>query len=422
MNATITGVKATPTAFKFKPANVMRALAFGTMGIILLIPVMVAVRGGFYGSFVDSPLSGWGGWGTFVIHMFTRPSRKEVGITALLALAMRLSYDVAVGEKGYEGYIVLGMATFLGIASLIVLAVQMVRIKTERRVIIRRTLGVIALLNYMSACLGFYFTMITAMLPRKLDYFLYAFDGSLGFQPAFALGKFVSWYPPLYWVAAMTYNSIGFWYGLLYALHSRAHQQYRFNMVRQFVVSPLIGCALYFLFPATGPKYAFPTFPSLPAVVHAGAVLLSGRPNAMPSLHFGGAILLFWMSRPWKWMRILTGIICVFMAVATMSSGEHYFIDLVVALPYALVILALASDIREKVAPLAAGGAMVLAWLVALRYGTFAPALSWTLVIVTIVVSFELERRFARILWRKAPAAAAREDSSSSVIVAETVR
>jgi len=419
MSATTTGVKPTPAGFKFKPATVMRALAFGTIGITLLITETVAVRGGLYDSFVDSPLSGWGMWGTFVIHMFTKPSRKEIGITALLALAMRLLYDMVVGEKGYEGYVIIGMGAFLGIASLIVLAVQTVRVKTERRAVIRRTIGVLALFNYMSASLGFYFTMITAMLPRKLDYFLYAFDGSLGFQPSFALGKFVSAYPPLCWLAAMTYNSVGLWFGFLYALHCRAYQQYRFNMVRQFVANPLIGCALYFLLPATGPRYAFPTFPNLPTVVHAGAVLLSGRPNAMPSLHFASAIMLFWMSRPWKWLRILAGIICVFMAVATMSSGEHYFIDLVVALPYALVILALTSEIRERVVPLAAGGAMVLAWLVALRYGTFAPALSWALVIVTIVVSFALERRFARILWQKVPAAAAREDSSSSVIAAE---
>jgi hypothetical protein len=407
MSATSMGVKPTPTAFQFKPANVVKALAFAVVGVILLIPVTVAVRGGLYDFFVDSPLSGWGMWGTFAIHMFTRPSRKEIGVTALLAAAMRLAYDVGIGERGYEGYILIGMGTFLGIASLMVLAVEMVRIQSERRAVLRRTIGVLALLNYMSICLGFYFNMITTLLPRKLDYFLYAFDGSLGFQPSFALGKFVTSYPPLYWVAVMTYNSIGLWFCLLYALHSRAHQQYRFNMVRQFVVNPLIGCALYFLFPATGPKYAFPTFPNLPAVVHAGSVLLSGRPNAMPSLHFGGAILLFWISRPWKWMRFLAGIICVFMAVATMSSGEHYFIDLVVALPYALVILAISCDIRERVEPMAAGGAMVLAWLVALRYGTFPPAVSWVLVIATIAASFWLERRFARVLWQKTPAVGA---------------
>ena len=420
MSATSVGVRPTPTGFKLTNASVLKALLFAPIGLILLIPVIVAVRGGLYGSFLDSPLSGWGMWGTFAIHMSTKPSRKEIGITALFGLAMRLLYDVAVGEKGYEGYIVIGIGTFLGMASLMVLAVQMMRVKTERRAVIRRTIGVLALFNYMSACLGFYFTMITSLLPHKLDYFLYTFDGSLGFQPSFALGRFVNAYPPLYWIAAMTYNSIGLWFGLLYALHSRAHGKYRFSIVRQFVVNPLVGCALYFLFPATGPKYAFSTFPNVPAAVHAGAVLLFGRPNAMPSLHFGGSILLFWMARPWKWMRILAGVICVFMAIATMSSGEHYFIDLVVALPYALVILALASDVKEKATPLVAGGAMVLAWLVALRYATFSPAVSWAMVIVTIVVSFELERRFSRTLWKKAPAAV--RAVSTSDLEAEIVR
>jgi hypothetical protein len=92
------------------------------------------------------------------------------------------------------------------------------------------------------------------------------------------------------------------------------------------------------------------------------------------------------------------------MAVATMASGEHYFVDLVVAMPFALVILALSSDVREKVTPLLAGGGMILTWLVVLRYTHPAPALSWTLVIATIAISFELERRFARILWQRVPA------------------
>ncbi len=386
--------------FSAKPA--LRTVALAAAGILLLAPALIAVHNGLYDSFVDSPLSGWGMWGTFVIHMGTRPSRKEVGITVLLGLAMRLAYDAAIGETGYPGSLVIAMGTFLGLASLLVLAVQMFRVQTERRSVIRRSVGVIALLNYMGVCIGFYFALLSVMLPLKLDYYLYAFDGSLGFQPSFILGRFVASTPALFWLTLMVYNSVGFWFCVLYAAHLRIHGQFRFNIVRLFVANTCIGCALYFLFPATGPKYAYPAFPHLPVVVQAGAVLLTGRPNAMPSLHFGGSLLLFWMSRPWRWLRMVTGAICVVTALATMSSGEHYMIDLVVAMPYALAILALASDVRERRIPLLVGSAMVFAWLVALRYFTIPPVLSWPLVVATIALSFGLERRLASSLWKKA--------------------
>ena len=390
----------TAGALSAKP--VLRSLALAAAGVVLLIPVLIAVHNGLYDSFVDSPLSGWGMWGTFVIHMGTRPNRKELGITLFLGLVMRLAYDAAIGEIGYPGSLVIAMGTFLGLASLLVLAVQVFRVKTERRSVIRRSLGVIALLNYMGVCLGFYFALLSAMLPLKLDYYLYAFDGSLGFQPSFILGSFVASRPALFWLTLMVYNSVGFWFCVLYAAHSRVHGRFRFNIVRLFVANTCIGCALYFLFPATGPRYAYPTFPHLPAAVQAGAVLLTGRPNAMPSLHFGGSLLLFWMSRPWRWLRVATGAICGVTALATMSSGEHYMIDLVVAMPYALAILALASDVRERRIPLLTGSAMVFAWLVALRYFTIPAALSWPLVVATILVSFGLEHRFAASLWNQA--------------------
>uniref|UniRef100_Q01VD1 Inositolphosphotransferase Aur1/Ipt1 domain-containing protein n=1 Tax=Solibacter usitatus (strain Ellin6076) TaxID=234267 RepID=Q01VD1_SOLUE len=380
----------------------LRAVAFAALGTVLVFPVVVAVHHGLYDSYIDNPLSGWSMWGTFVIHLATRPSRREVGITALLGALMRGAYDALVGEKGYAGSLIIGMGTFLGLASLLVLCVQMFRDRTPRRSVMQRSVGVMALVNYMNICLGFYFALLSVLLPLKLDYYLYAFDGSLGLQPSFILGSIVAPVPVLVWLTAMVYNSLGFWFCVMYAAHSRVHGQFRFSIVRLFVVSNCIGCALYFLFPAAGPMYAYPTYPIPPAVVQAGAVLLAGRPNAMPSLHFGGSLMLFWMARPWRSLRIVTGAICLLMVLATLGRGEHYLIDLVVAVPYALATLALSSDVREGRLPLIAAGAAVLAWVAALRYVKIPAVLSWPLVVATIVLSFGLERRLARVVWKKA--------------------
>src|SRR5260370_16603156 len=143
----------------------------------------------------------------------------------------------------------------------------------------------------MGVCLGFYFALLSAMLPLKLDYYLYAFDGSLGFQPSFILGRFVASMPALFWLTLMVYNSVGFWFCVLYTAHSRVHGRFRFNIVRFFVANTCIGCALYFLFPATAPKYAYPSFPHLPPVVQPRAVLFPPRPTPTPPRHFARPLL-----------------------------------------------------------------------------------------------------------------------------------
>jgi len=386
-----------------------RVLKWIAAGALVSIPLIVAVCVG-YDSFVEDAIhfnviSGMGMWGTFVVHMATRPSRKEIGITLLLGLAMRLLYDVAIGEKGYAGSLLIAMGTFLGLASIVVLVIQAVRVKTERRAMIRRSLGVLATFNYMGFCLIFLLSFTRLALPRKLDYFLYAFDGSLGFEPSFALGRFVRAFPALDWLVGMVYNGLGLWFCIVYAAHTRVHGKFRFSILRLYIVNILIGISLYFLFPASGPRYAFPTFPNSPLVVEAGAVPLNSVPNAMPSLHLAGTLMIFWLSQPWKRLRLVTGVICVLTAVATMSTGEHYFIDLIVAVPYSLAMFALASDVRERRFPVVVGSTMVFIWLAVLRYGNIHPALSWMLVLVTIAMCFKLERRFARSLWNCAPGA-----------------
>jgi hypothetical protein len=128
-------------------------------------------------------------------------------------------------------------------------------------------------------------------------------------------------------------------------------------------------------------------------------ILLSGVPNAMPSLHFQSTLMICWLSKPWKWLYRITGAFAVLTALATLGLGEHYLVDLVVAVPYTLAILALCSNSKQRMVPLAAGAAMVLSWLCFLRLGHFYAAVSWAMVLATVVLSFALMRRLARTVW-----------------------
>jgi hypothetical protein len=132
---------------------------------------------------------------------------------------------------------------------------------------------------------------------------------------------------------------------------------------------------------------------------------IPGAPNAIPSLHMAWVLLVWWYSRGLSWWERLVAFAFVFFTVlATMGTGEHYFVDLVVAFPFALLIEALCafelplSD-GKRLAALAVGLFGTLAWMEALRYGPHffwkSPLIPWTLCAVTIAVSIACETK----LW-----------------------
>jgi PAP2 superfamily len=123
----------------------------------------------------------------------------------------------------------------------------------------------------------------------------------------------------------------------------------------------------------------------------------------MPSVHIAMALLILWNSRTWPGaVRMLAGGLLAFTVLATLGFGEHYLVDLFVAVPFALMAQGLAAaDVpwrgRVRIACVAAGGVSVLAWLMYLRLPS--PPLeglggaAWGLLLGTAAVSVFLEAR-----------------------------
>ena len=378
---------------------IWKALLTAVLLPLVLLPPVIAVRHGSYDSFSDNAVTGFAMWGAFFVHMWTRPGRKEQLITVVLAVAMRVAYDLTLGERIYPGSLFITMGTFLGFASLLVIVARSLQASDERCAFYRRTAGALALLTYIGCCSAFYLAFAEFLLPRKFDYFLYNFDGSLGFQPSFLAGRLLASSRPLYWLAWTVYTSVGFWFAVLYAMHAGSPAKFRVKVAKMLVVNAVIGFSLYFFCPAMGPKYGFPSFPYFAPNVYSATVLFKGAPNAIPSLHFGSALLIFWSCRPWKWLYRFLGVYVALTALATLGLGEHYLIDLVVAVPYALAIMAFCSDVPERKLPMAFGAAMVFFWLIALRSISFHPAVAFSLVLATVALSAVLQRRLAERIW-----------------------
>jgi hypothetical protein len=276
--------------------------------------------------------------------------------------------------------------------------------ETRRRLYRMWILPVAIILFDLASLLALNLTL-WAKLP-VLDYYLYIFDGSLGVQPSFLLGRIFSNYKLVDELAREIYRALPLAIAAVCAGYLNRKPFWKPLLI--LATAGVLGYALYFVFPAAGPLYvAGPNFPWSPhpfaalRQMHPHLIALPTRAprNAMPSLHMAWALLLWFNSRPFSRVAraLAVGFVVVTMA-ATLGTGEHYLIDLVVALPFSVAVQAVWAFVsaRKRYAVLAGAGAMTLAWLVTLRYCTsfflVSPAIPWSFIAASSIVSLRLEQ------------------------------
>jgi hypothetical protein len=98
--------------------------------------------------------------------------------------------------------------------------------------------------------------------------------------------------------------------------------------------------------------------------VAATAIKLVGMPNAFPSLHMATAFV-FVLFAPGKLWRVVSLAFLACTGMATLSTGEHYVIDLVAGLAFGC--FAASVGYRRKRSAMAYLG-IVLAWSLTVRF------------------------------------------------------
>jgi len=99
---------------------------------------------------------------------------------------------------------------------------------------------------------------------------------------------------------------------------------------------------IYMHFPAVGPAHVYD---SLGLFVESLAVC-----NCTPSLHVAWTIFM-WRATPCSRRRTALGIFALLTAISTLTTGEHYVIDLCAAVPFAafwVVVYRAASALKQK--------------------------------------------------------------------------
>jgi hypothetical protein len=246
--------------------------------------------------------------------------------------------------------------------------------------------------------------------PKVLDLYLFSFDASLHVQFSFILGQAYTMWPFFKAAGVLLYIGLPIPIAMVYAGQLVRERAKAYPAMIAFLVTGPIGLLFYNLFPALGPVHIFlQRFPWQPLTTSQAARLLceplavKGVQNAIPSLHIAWVLLAWWYSRGLSgWERGIALAFVVFTAFATLGTGEHYFIDLVVAYPFSVMIQSLCAIslpwmAKERVTGFLYGLLVTLAWLVALKYALkffwISPIIPWLCCTLTVGSAIFLHRR-----------------------------
>lgn len=342
--------------------------------------------------------------GAFFFQVGSRPNPRHL----LAAVAAGAGYGAAYALLGtsFGGstvQVATGLGAFLGLGSLTVMILVLVwsdsRIYVEP---LRRAL----VLPVFSLIAGVSMDAVTKAQPPAYDLYLHAFDSGLGISPGASVAKLFDALPWLGIAASVTYALLLLFPTLYDAWGLR--RGLRSSLMTAFAVGGVCGFIFYQVCPGLGPLYVFGSrFPAhLPA---PGEFQLTsyhgpGARNAMPSMHMTWALLVWWSA--WELTplaRIIATGFATLTFFATLGFGEHYLVDLIVAVPFALLIEAICAFRRERNAALGTGSVglgLTLGWLMMLRTTAVAHLPTWVCwamvvgtIAITVPIQFALRRR-----------------------------
>lgn len=366
--------------------------------------------------------------GAIFFQVAIRPAKKHL-LAAALAGAGYGGVYALLGTKFGGDWIqtATALGAFLGLGSLTVMALALLWGKSRAYVEpLRRAL----ILPVFSLVAGVAMEYVADRVPPAYDLYLYAFDGSLGIAPGASVAKLFDALPWLAIAASAVYALLLLFPTLYDAWGLR--RGVRGSLMTAFAVGGVCGFLFYQVCPGLGPLYVFgERFPAhLPAAreLHLALYRGAGARNAMPSMHMTWALLVWWsaleLTPAARWTA--SGF-AVLTFLATLGYGEHYLVDLIVAVPFALAIEAVCAWKRDRRAALAgalAGFGLTLGWLAMLRTTLVAhlpAAVSWGFVAVTLAISVPVHVRLRRRLRDVGTAAEAAGHETAASATGEAV-
>jgi len=370
-------------------------------GTILLLAVTAAAA--FHLDF-RQPFIGYGLGGAFLLFLAIKPGGRRIAIVG--AMGTLLAVGLVWGRfEGLPTLLVQVMGSF-GLASLLWLGgIVLWRGRaSEPEAYCALLPG--AVLTFLILGASYSLNMASMLHAKTYDLYAYVFDGALGFQPSFLVGRILARNPWLFPLVKLSYEGIVLAMAALYAAFMTRRKRPVWEIIELLFAPAMVGYLFFSVFPVCGPHYAFPLdYPNayLPyRFLHRLALeavpLLPAFPrNGVPSLHMTWALMIWLNTRGLpRWMRATAAALVLATGFDTLATGEHYLFDLVVSLPFTLwmqacLVRTVSFRNPERWRPAAAGCAMFLAWLAIGRFGLhwmlISRAIPWSLVVISSAIS-----------------------------------
>ena len=344
-----------------------------------------------------------------VIHFRISPSWRD----ALLVLCGTFLFAAIDFQVLHYKPVLAAWLSFAGLSTLVTLGVRTIWASGADLKRMAYAFGPALLLVLSEYFATTFLEWTAAAHPKVLDLYLYSFDASLGLQLPFLVGQRFALWPWLGRVSLLFYIALAIPIALIYAGRFVRSREKALPSFVAFLATGPIGILFYNLFPALGPIHLlgqdFPWHPLITRSVsrlYVEPVKLAGAPNAIPSLHIAWVLLAWWYSRGLSWVeRGIALAFLLFTTLATLGTGEHYLVDLVVAFPFALLVEGVCSfslpwKHKLRLGAILGGLLSTLGWLAALRYVThlfwLSTVLPWALCLCTVAFSLALERKLYR--------------------------
>jgi hypothetical protein len=368
--------------------------------LLLAAAIGVVTRTSFYLYGMSEEFFAWMLASIVLIHLRVRPDwRDAIGI----ALAAGMFALIDLGLLHYQFYVIASIS-FAGMGSLFVMGLRAIWLQGEQRQKALLAFVPSVLIAASNFFVGYSHLLTEKAHPKVLDLYLYSFDSSLRVQFAFRLGQAFSMWKWFSKLGMLFYIGLPFAIAIAYAGQVARIREKAIPIFAALFLAGPFGIIFYNLFPALGPLHIFvDRFPWQPLTTDQARrlflepVAVAGLRNAIPSLHMAWVLLAFWYSRGLSILeRSLAFAFVVFTVFATLGNGEHYFIDLIVAFPFALFMQALCASAlpwtdRRRQLSLLCGLFGTLGWFVALRFGLkifwLSPLIPWICCAATVAAT-----------------------------------
>ena len=203
-------------------------------------------------------------------------------------------------------------------------------------------------------------TNLDRIVPLKYDQYIFLIDAAFG-SPSFHMGRFLAQHP---WLGKVSEAGYDLMPSVLWILGAAYLWTRPLEEALELIWTNFLNCCLavplYILIPVCGPLYAFKDFPTIiPVHVVPHPLFLTAPPNGIPSIHMSTALLILYFARRWRIGTVLGLISLTLTVISTLGYGEHYLFDLLVAIPFALLVgwlgsrQSVAQTVRSSLVPMA---------------------------------------------------------------------